>query len=59
MSRLFGSVDSEEMREVKANQLEQRIVQAEVTTKEVHEDLTYVFIVIIRLYLSQWQRDKR
>ncbi|XP_063992678.1 sorting nexin-4-like [Diachasmimorpha longicaudata] len=40
MSRLFGSVDSEEMREVKANQVEQRILQAEVADKEAHEDLT-------------------
>ncbi|KAK0183426.1 hypothetical protein PV327_001470 [Microctonus hyperodae] len=40
MSRLFGSVDTEEVRELKVNQLEQRIAQGEETLKQVDDDLT-------------------
>lgn len=40
MSRLFGAVDSEEMRGQKCNQLEQKIVVMENTVKEVDENLT-------------------
>ncbi|KAK0087727.1 hypothetical protein PV325_000198 [Microctonus aethiopoides] len=40
MSRLFGSVDTEEVRELKVNQLEQRITQGEETLKQVDDDLT-------------------
>lgn len=40
MSRLFGSVDTEEVRELKIIQLDQRIAQNEETVKRVDEDLT-------------------
>lgn len=39
MSRLFGSVDTEEVRELKVLQLEQRIAQHEQAVKRVDEDL--------------------
>ncbi|XP_043269118.1 sorting nexin-4-like [Venturia canescens] len=39
MSRLFGSVDTEEVRELKIVQLEQRIGQNEEMVKQVDEDL--------------------
>lgn len=39
MSRLFGSVDTEEVRELKVNQLEQRIAQTEDAVKEADEEL--------------------
>lgn len=39
MSRLFGSVDTEEVRELKILQLEQRIAQHDETVKQVDEDL--------------------
>lgn len=39
MSRLFGSVDTEEIRELKVIQLEQRIAQNEEAVKQVDEDL--------------------
>ncbi|XP_012141519.1 sorting nexin-4 isoform X3 [Megachile rotundata] len=39
MSRLFGSVDTEEVRELKVLQLEQRIAQQEEAVKRVDEDL--------------------
>lgn len=39
MSRLFGSVDTEEVRELKILQLEQRIAQQEEAVKRVDEDL--------------------
>lgn len=39
MSRLFGSVDTEEVRELKIVQLDQRIAQNEETVKRVDEDL--------------------
>lgn len=40
MSRLFGSVDTEEIREMKVSKLEQRILQTEDNVKRVDEDLT-------------------
>ena len=42
MSRIFGSVDTEEVRELKVVQLEQRIGHNEETLKQVDEDLKYV-----------------
>lgn len=39
MSRLFGSVDTEEVRELKIIQLEQRIAQHDKTVKQMDEDL--------------------
>lgn len=39
MSRLFGSVDTEEVRELKILQLEQRIAQHDEAVKQVDEDL--------------------
>jgi len=39
MSRLFGSVDTEEVRELKILQLEQRIAQHDEALKQVDEDL--------------------
>lgn len=47
MSRLFGSVDTEEVRELKISQLEHRIAQAEDAVKQFDEDLTYVIKLII------------
>lgn len=40
MSRLFGAIDSEEMRGQKSNQLEQKIVVMENNVKEIDENLT-------------------
>lgn len=39
MSRLFGSVDTEEVRELKVVQLEQRITQNEEAVKQADENL--------------------
>lgn len=41
MSRLFGSVDTEEVRELKIIQLEQRIAQHDEVVKQVDEDLKW------------------
>ena len=41
MSRLFGSVDTEEVRELKVVQLEQRIAQNEESVKQADENLMY------------------
>lgn len=49
MSRLFGSVDTEEVRELKIVQLEQRIGQNEEMVKQVDEDLKYVTIFSLHL----------
>lgn len=42
MSRIFGSVDTEEVRELKVHQLEQRINQSEAAVKQADEDLELV-----------------
>ena len=39
MSRLFGSVDTEEVRELKILQLEQKINQGELIVREADQDL--------------------
>lgn len=39
MSRLFGSVDTEEVRELKIIHLEQQIAQHDEAVKQVDEDL--------------------
>lgn len=40
MSRLFGTVDTEEVRELKIGQLEQKIAQEEEALKASDKDLT-------------------
>lgn len=45
MSRLFVSVDTEEVRELKMLQLEQRIAQHEEAVKRVDEDLKYYILI--------------
>lgn len=44
MSRLFGSVDTEEVREIKISQLEQKIAQYEDAVKVADNELMYVVI---------------
>lgn len=39
MSRLFGTVDTEEVRELKIQQLEQKISQGEETEKQTDQEL--------------------
>lgn len=39
MSRLFGSVDTEEVRELKTLQLEQKIHQGEEVVKQADQEL--------------------
>ena len=39
MSRLFGSVDTEEVRELKIQQLDQKINQGEETVKQADQEL--------------------
>ncbi|CAD6208824.1 GSCOCG00003631001-RA-CDS [Cotesia congregata] len=57
MSRLFGAVDSEEMRGQKCNQLEQKIVVMENTVKEVDENLTSFSIKALS-DIERFQRQK-
>lgn len=40
MSRLFGSIDSEEMKESRINQLEQKTKQSEEHMKQINTELT-------------------
>lgn len=39
MSRLFGTVDTEEVRELKIQQLEQKITQGEEVEKQADQEL--------------------
>lgn len=50
MSRLFGSVDTEEVRELKIIQLEQRIAQHDEVVKQVDEDLKWDNILWLILF---------
>lgn len=47
MSRLFGSVDTEEVRELKILRLEHRITQQNEIVKQVDEDLKYIHIYFL------------
>jgi hypothetical protein len=40
MSRLFGSVDTEDVREIKVLQLDQKINQGEEIVKQTDQELT-------------------
>lgn len=42
MSRLFGTIDSEETRESKVNAVEQRIQEGKSSLQAVQEELKYV-----------------
>jgi sorting nexin-4 len=42
MSRLFGSVDTEEVRELKVNLLDQRIQEGKNSIRNAQEELMYV-----------------
>jgi hypothetical protein len=42
MSRLFGSVDTEEVRELKVNLLEQRIHEGKMSVCNAQKELKYV-----------------
>jgi sorting nexin-4 len=42
MSRLFGSVDTEEVREMKVNLLEQKIQEGKISVYSAQKDLKYV-----------------
>jgi hypothetical protein len=45
MSRLFGSVDTEEVREMKVNLLEQKIQEGRIGVYSAQKDLKYVEIL--------------
>ncbi|XP_031834025.1 sorting nexin-4 isoform X1 [Nomia melanderi] len=57
MSRLFGSVDTEEVRELKILQLDQRIAQHEEAVKRVDEDLKS-FSIKAMMDIERFQRQK-
>ncbi|XP_008548264.1 sorting nexin-4 [Microplitis demolitor] len=57
MSRLFGAIDSEEMRGQKSNQLEQKIVVMENNVKEIDENLTS-FSMRALSDIERFQRQK-
>lgn len=42
MSRLFGSVDTEEVRELKVNLLEQKIQEGKISVCSAQQELKYV-----------------
>ena len=46
MSRLFGSVDTEEVREMKVNLLEQKIQEGKISVYSAQKDLKYVEILV-------------
>jgi hypothetical protein len=46
MSRLFGAVDSEEVREAKMGELEQRINQGSGNVKAAQENLRLITVLI-------------
>ncbi|XP_026824635.1 sorting nexin-4 isoform X2 [Ooceraea biroi] len=57
MSRLFGSVDTEEVRELKILQLEQRIAQHDEAVKQVDEDLKS-FSIKAMMDIERFQHQK-
>ncbi|XP_046737528.1 sorting nexin-4-like [Diprion similis] len=57
MSRLFGSVDTEEVRELKVHQLEQRINQSETAVKQADEDLES-FSIKAMVDIERFQHQK-
>ncbi|TGZ52071.1 Uncharacterized protein DBV15_05064 [Temnothorax longispinosus] len=57
MSRLFGSVDTEEVRELKILQLEQRIAHHDETVKQVDEDLKS-FSIKAMMDIERFQHQK-
>jgi hypothetical protein len=50
MSRLFGSVDTEEVREMKVNLLEQKIQEGKISVYSAQKDLKYVEILACFLF---------
>jgi len=56
MSRLFGSVDTEEVREMKVNLLEQKIQEGKISVYSAQKDLKYVEILACFLFLRNESR---
>jgi hypothetical protein len=53
MSRLFGSVDTEEVREMKVNLLEQKIQEGKISVYSAQKDLKYVQILTFFLFFKE------
>lgn len=59
MSRLFGSVDTEEVRELKVNLIEQKIQEGKIGVCSAQKDLKYVEILASFLFLRNESRLRR
>jgi hypothetical protein len=59
MSRLFGSVDTEEVRELKVNLIEQKIQEGKISVCSAQKDLKYVEILASFLFLRNESRLRR
>ena len=55
MSRLFGSVDTEEVREMKVNLLEQKIQEGKISVYSAQKDLKYVEILVFFPFFKEWK----
>jgi len=51
MSRIFGSANTEEVREMKVNLLEQKIQEGKISVYSAQKDLKYVEILVCFLFL--------